>query len=471
MSDPLNNPTIDWRATLGPLAEGMQSADIQELDECVLVRSPRSIRLSNGERVDALPFDTVPVPWFSQGRTLADNNVRPGGFLHHSAGAYYVQDAASMLAIALCDVQPGESVLDLCAAPGGKSTAIVNQLAGSGLLVANEVISSRVSTLSSALWRTGYANHLTTNLDAERLAVLMPGAFDCVLVDAPCSGQSMLARGKQSVAAFADHQVAHSAARQVRIMRAALKLVRPGGRLVYSTCTFAYQENEAIVEGMLQEFLACSVRKGRATLEPWRSPLLDGCYRLWPGRDPCAGGFAAVIHVNERSDEVGEPPARLPSAKKRGNSKWQQLSSLPDEVENWYSGFAGGHDPGYKFLRRQDRIQIVTASASDALIELAVAATPIAVQKGNRYEPEYASAIQRNILPEQEVSLDDAAAVAFVAGVPVSMPSGSSGAGWCRVAWRGRPLAWGKLTGLTLKNHMPKHLRQRTQVEAIGGAG
>ncbi len=259
---------IDWPRVLGPVLSGqpmecliadagLQPDEVPELESACFSYARRAIRPRPEVRDGALPFETENVPWFERGRFIKSTpeglTARPGAFLQHVVGDYYIQDAGSMLAIALCDVQPGQWVCDTCAAPGGKSTALLEALDGQGLLLANEVIRSRLGILDLTLARAGYGNHLLTNLELETLGAVCDRVFDCVLVDAPCTGQTMVASGKQSLAAFSSNQIEHSSLRQQRILRAASALVKPGGRSVYSTCAFSFAENEQIVLGFLQE--------------------------------------------------------------------------------------------------------------------------------------------------------------------------------------------------------------------------
>ncbi len=306
---------INWPFVLGPILSTeseepknrgtLTPSEVVELERSIDQYSPRAVRLLPTVRPADLPFASEPIPWFERGRWLTDSQCRPGAFLHYAAGDYYIQDAGSMLALALCDIQPGQWVCDTCAAPGGKSSAVLESLGGTGLVVANEVIRSRLEILELTLARTGNSNYVVFNSEVEPLANLCMDLFDCVIVDAPCTGQSMVARGKQSLASFSAKQIEHSAARQQRILRAAGELVKSGGRLVYSTCTFAFAENEAIIAFFRSEhpdWTPLQVPK----LSPWASPGQEGCYRLWPHRDRCAGAFAAALTrpANNESTQV-----------------------------------------------------------------------------------------------------------------------------------------------------------------------
>ncbi|MFO0943790.1 MAG: hypothetical protein U0930_23895 [Pirellulales bacterium] len=188
-------PRIDipWHKLLGDGLLGFDEAQLVQLTSSLFNHSLRCIRVNPRCEHSSLPFQLQKVPWHDRGYWLTDTNVRPGAFLQYAAGQYYIQDAASLLAVSLCDLQPGQKVCDLCAAPGGKATAILDKLAGTGFLLANEVIHSRMPLLQAALCRSGWDNFATSQLDADQLSQALPEKFDCVLVDAPCSGQSMSA--------------------------------------------------------------------------------------------------------------------------------------------------------------------------------------------------------------------------------------------------------------------------------------
>ncbi|MCA9206588.1 MAG: RsmB/NOP family class I SAM-dependent RNA methyltransferase, partial [Planctomycetales bacterium] len=230
-----------------------------------------------------------PIAWHPRGRLVA-KEARPPQTIAFAAGDYYIQDAGSLLASQLLKAAEGEVICDLCASPGGKSTAILEDIGDSGWLLANEAIRTRLPALEFNLARHGSPRFAVSQLDPDSLADRVGPIFDAVLVDAPCSGQTLVSRGKQSDASWSMRQVEHSAARQQRILTAAARLVRPGGRLVYSTCTFAVEENEARVEQFLAEHRGWSPFPCDE-LRRWQSPLLESAYRLWPHRDGCAGAF------------------------------------------------------------------------------------------------------------------------------------------------------------------------------------
>ncbi len=206
--------------------------------------------LLRGEGSEPPPSLAEPVLRSSKERAVG--GVGPGKHPYHAAGLYYLQDPSAMAAAELLDPQPGERVLDLAAAPGGKATHIASMMQGQGLLVANEIRPQRAWELAGNLERWGARNVAITNETPERLAERLPGFFDRVLVDAPCSGEGMMRKGEAARREWAPELVRGCALRQTGILDHAARLVRPGGRLVYATCTFNPEENE----GTIARFLA-----------------------------------------------------------------------------------------------------------------------------------------------------------------------------------------------------------------------
>ena len=236
-----------------------------------------------------LPFVTEAVPWEPMGYYF-DPQARPGLHPYHEAGVYYLQEASAMAPVALLDPKPEERICDLCAAPGGKSTQIAGRLMGRGFLLCNEYSPKRAKILSRNVERMGIANALVTNESPERLAKALPGYFDRVLVDAPCSGEGMFRKEEAAVTDWSEDTVAMCARRQGEILTQAAKLVRPGGLLVYSTCTFAPQEDEEAVEKFLRAHPDFVPEPPEA---PWFTPGPNGSFRLWPHKLRGEGHFAA----------------------------------------------------------------------------------------------------------------------------------------------------------------------------------
>ena len=255
---------------------------------------PRAVALRfnplKGE-APTLPFVQAQVPWEPMGYYY-DPESRPGLHPYHEAGVYYLQEASAMAPVQLLDPQPGERICDLCAAPGGKTTQIAGRMAGEGFLLCNEINPKRAKILSRNIERMGVANALVTNEHPGKLAERLPGFFDRVLIDAPCSGEGMFRKEEAAVTDWSQETVEMCARRQAEILHSGAQLVRPGGRLVYSTCTFAPEEDELAVEEFLQNHPDFEPEMVEA---PWFTAGSAGNFRMWPHKLLGEGHFAAVL--------------------------------------------------------------------------------------------------------------------------------------------------------------------------------
>ena len=294
----------------------------------------------------ASPFIEGAVPWAEGGFYLRPG-ARPGASVAHWAGAFYLQEASAMLPAAALKARPGERVLDLCAAPGGKASQIALAMGGEGVLVANEVDAARARVLAANLERLGVTNAVVLNETPARLAARWPGYFDAVLVDAPCSGEGMFRRDPQSREAWTDAAPRGCRKRQGEILDAAAKLVRPGGRLLYSTCTFNGEENE----GSVADFL-----RAHADFFPEEFALpglgasQGGMLRIWPHRARGDGQFAALLRrAGEDGGNGSEARAGTASAVGRpfacGDGEGRALDGAVDAA-GW--PFARGDGGGWE---------------------------------------------------------------------------------------------------------------------------
>ena len=263
----------------------------------------------------ASPFIDENVPWAVDGRYLR-SDARPGASLAHALGAFYLQEASAMVSASVLNAQPGEKILDLCAAPGGKTTQIAFAMRGRGVLVSNEPIPNRAKVLAENLERLGVVNAIAVNEYPERLAQKWPQFFDAVLVDAPCSGEGMFRREPASRSEWNPRSPEGCARRQAGILDAAAAMVRPGGRLVYSTCTFNRTENEESIS----EFLN---RHSEFSAEEFALPGLgasqNGMLRVWPHIVRGDGHFVARLKKSGECGFRSEKP--LPREKKKRTAK------------------------------------------------------------------------------------------------------------------------------------------------------
>lgn len=262
----------------------------------------------------ALGVDCTPIPWMP-GAFRSLHWVAPGRTLPFFAGWCYVQEEIAMTAIAALDPQPGDRVLDLCAAPGGKTAQIALRVGDTGCVLANERNPGRMASLTATIARLGLTNVITTQADGRELA-LLPGSFDRILVDAPCSGEGTLRRRKQPKPWNSTHSQ-RIAAVQRRLLDRALTLVKPGGVVVYSTCTFAPEENEAVIDAVLGdrgglESFDLPTLHGQPGQDHWQGQTYRGdlrhAQRYWPHLNDTGGFFVARIR-RANTQIPNSPPA------------------------------------------------------------------------------------------------------------------------------------------------------------------
>lgn len=429
------------------------------------------------------PFALVPVPWCSEAYYY-DNTERPGLHPYHDAGVYYIQEASAMAPAEYLDALPGERILDLCGAPGGKSTQIASAMKQQGILVCNEIHPARAKILSENIERMGIRNAIVTNETPRRLADMWPEYFDRILVDAPCSGEGMFRKNAEARKEWSLNQVALCAGRQDEILECAVRLLRPGGRLVYSTCTFAPEEDEGTVLRLLgkyPQFKVTAVQQfpGMAAGEPqWGCPKeaaeaeesLSRTIRLWPHKLEGEGHFLAVLEKakSSRPENCGNPDAVTDQKEAQRNVKGKASPKKPPKTE--YEAYMEFRQK-YLIDAEWEGIYVLFGSQ----LYLVPPETPklsgvkvlrpglhLGTIKKNRFEPSHALALA--LRPSQvrhvwELSAGDRELQRYLRGETLSAQGAK---GWYLVTADGFGIGWGKLSGTVLKNHYPKGLRKRT---------
>ena len=406
---------------------------------CALDEPPlRGIRINPLKRTDTVRewTDGEPVPWAADALYLPEGS-NAGATVLHEAGAFYIQEPSAMLPAAVLDARPGETVLDLCAAPGGKSTQIGCAMNGEGLLVCNEPVPKRAGVLSSNIERIGLTNTIVTCAWPDRLAEQWPEGFDAVLADAPCSGEGMFRRDPETRAEWSESKAAGCAGRQREILAAAAGMVRPGGRLVYSTCTYNTEENEGNADWFLDTF-------SEFHPEPFSLPGInapDGRYTCYPHRVRGEGQFTALFRKAGCGEARLFPDRSVPAAGREEKAALGEAFPMFPAATHRF-GHLLVHMPacpdleGIKVLRMGLHLGEV---------------------RGKVIVPDHAAAMSIRTESIQESELTPEEAVRYMAGETIDGPA----EGWTLIRYRGLALGWGKGSSGMIRNHYPKGIRKQ----------
>ena len=453
-------------------------------------------REGSGEEADFLRkeagFSLEPIPWVPEGYFYGPD-CRPGRSPLHEAGVYYIQEPSAMAAAALLDPEPGDQVLDLCAAPGGKTTQIGSRLKGRGFLLSNEIHPARARILSQNVERMGLGNVAVTNHAPGELADRFPEVFDKIAVDAPCSGEGMFRREEEALAQWSGELIKACAERQREILCSAARMLRPGGRLVYSTCTFAPEENEGVLADFLAEHGDFYVerRQGYEEFSPGRPDWVEGgrgeefclerAFRLMPHRTRGEGHFVASLRKRGGEEESGAGSLRLAGPggdagrrakketfpgrepryldRKRLGDSWKAFEAFLEETFTDPGELAGRRE----YLNFGDQLYLAPPQMPDTEgLKILRPGLHMGTFKKNRFEPSHSLALW--LLPEQalrkkDLPLGSPELSAYLRGESLPWTGKGDKKGWVLITTAGFSLGWAKLAGGVLKNHYPKGLR------------
>lgn len=408
------------------------------------------------------PFEGKRVPWTSNGYYYPDD-VRPAKHPYYYAGLYYLQEPSAMTPAQLLPVKPGDRVLDLCAAPGGKSTELGAKLEGQGLLIANDISNSRARALLKNLELFGIPNICVTSEAPGKLADTFGAYFDKILVDAPCSGEGMFRKDPDLIKSWEEHGPEYYAGIQREILLDAIRMLKPGGYLLYSTCTFARMEDEDNIEWLLSQDI---------DLELCELPLFEGAsrgmdgqpvLRLFPHKIRGEGHFVALLHKKRSSDqEAGQPDEKQPISGRDimpnyGNHK-KELSFLEKDTDFFHFESLIRHPfDRNRLMVKQDMVYYLPVEF-DCRWKLRYLRTGLLLGelKKGHFEPSQALAMvlqQREFSNTVSFACEDERVLRYLKGETIAL-NGEENVrkGWCLVCVDGYPLGWAKCTGQTLKN-------------------
>lgn len=362
-----------------------------------------------------------------------EDEVAIGRHPLHAAGLCYVQEPAAQAPAALTGAAKGMAVLDLCAAPGGKTTQLAAMMQNTGLLVANEPVHSRADILAGNIERLGVTNALITCMRPDALAEALGACFDVVLVDAPCSGEGMFRKDETAIREWSVEHVLSCAARQEQILERAARLLKPSGRLVYSTCTFSREENEGAMERFLSAHADFSLLESR---------------RMYPHSSAGEGQFMASL-VRSGTAEG--------SADALNMFKGERIAALESF---WRETFVT--DPPEAMLLPDGRVLIPPQMLPRELKGLHIVRAGVLAGelKNGRFTPNHALALAYPARDfRRTMGLEAGALTRFLAGETAACYPDRTG--WCPATVLGHPIGWGKAVDGVLKNHIPKGLRLR----------
>ncbi|OKL41554.1 methyltransferase RsmF C-terminal domain-like protein [Pontibacter flavimaris] len=425
---------------------------------------PVSIRI-NKAKATQLP-GLQPVPWSETGYYLP---TRPSFTLDPTlhAGAYYVQEASSMFVEQALrqavDLEEPLQVLDLCGAPGGKSTLLASLISADSLLVSNEVIRSRASILAENVAKWGSGNVLVTSNDPRDFGRL-PDFFDVMVVDAPCSGEGMFRKDPQAVGEWSEENVNLCAQRQQRILLDVWEALKPGGVLIYSTCTWNEQENEANMAWLSEQEGAESINLALQPewgVVPSQLKGVEG-YRFYPHRVQGEGFFMAVVRKAVREEAISHGKSRKKKYKLSIAGKKEQAL-----VADWLQR------PGqYTFVQHGEKISAIPENIFEAADEVyqhlyvLYAGTELAEVYGKKLKPLQGLALSqyldRSVFTSAELNLEQA--LRYLRKEDTCL--GTSGNDWLLLEYKGLPLGWAKQIGNRLNNYYPKEWRIRMELPA-----
>lgn len=422
-----------------------------------------TLKVDKKEFLTESGFPLEPIEWCENGYYYSEE-LQPGKHPYHEAGVYYIQEASAMVPAVCLEAVPGEKILDLCAAPGGKSTQTACALKGQGLLICNEIHPARAKILSENIERMGIRNAMVTNETPQALEKAFPEYFDRILVDAPCSGEGMFRKNEDAQGEWSLENVELCAKRQAEILDCAANMLKAGGRLVYSTCTFAPLENENAIGCFLErhsDFKIKEVKKwqGMADGEPaWMEQPLEEIkhtIRLWPHKMKGEGHYVAVLE-KESSEFIEE------GLKKRKEAATEK--GLLEKECKEYLEFAKEYLkelPKGKLIRFGEQLYLAPEELPKLhKLKVLRPGLHLGTLKKNRFEPSHALALAlkptevKNCirLPKEGEEIR-----AYLRGETFQIEGEK---GWYLICVGDYSIGWGKLAGGTMKNHYPKGLRK-----------
>ena len=391
-----------------------------------------------------LDFELNKTPFCDEGFYIPKDVMSLGNNPLHHAGAFYIQEPSATSAVTMLDVQEGDYVLDLCAAPGGKSTQIGAKLGGTGLLWSNEIVKNRANILLSNIERMGIYNAVVSNCHPDVLCDRLENVFDKVLVDAPCSGEGMFRKNDGAESEWSVEHVKSCAQRQLLILNSAKKALKNGGVLVYSTCTFSQEENEGVINEFLAENPDFVLEDSGVT---FGRPTLDYARRIFP-MDGGEGHFAARLR------KIGESYSNNP--KKSNNKK------ISTEVLDFYDSIFKDRPFGENIEVIKNKIIVLPQNYNFDVKGLNILRAGVVLGEivKNRIEPHHSAFVaakKEQCISSVDFDVNSDEIKKFIHGEEIAVPANIKG--YTAVCVNSITVGFGKASNGRLKNKYPKGLR------------
>lgn len=365
-----------------------------------------------------------------------------------SCGLYYIQEPSAMLVSHFLDIQDDDYILDMCAAPGGKTCAVASQLSNQGLMIANDIVSLRAKILSENVERFGLANTIVTNCDPLHFTKILPGFFDKIILDAPCSGEGMFRKSDQAIETWSIDKVNECAFIQRQLIDAAMILLKPGGQLIYSTCTYNMIENEQQIQYLLEHY-DCSLIPLEKSHGMHPGIDMEEAVRLYPHHYQGEGHFIALIqkHGEEKSQKI--------KGIKPSISKPNQLL-----VQDFYKQYLNIKVPPYLFDNNNHIYALLPQFPELKGIRVLRNGLYLGECKKNRFEPSLALALtlhKEDVKQSYTYHESDQQILDYLHGETIT---GSHQKGYGILFVEDYPLSFYKESNHQAKNLYPKGLRR-----------
>lgn len=445
----------EYEETMRELLQDQYELYIDSLkEEYVTGIRINSLKITTGDFEKISPYSITSVPWTKNGYYY-HKKEQPAKHPYYYAGLYYIQEPSAMVPAALFEIKPGDKVLDLCAAPGGKSTELAAKLRGKGVLITNDISNSRAKALLKNIELFGVTNAIVMSEDPKKLVKYFEGYFDKILIDAPCSGEGMFRKEPTMIKNWEEYGVDYYSKIQKEIILYAAKMLKPGGLLCFSTCTFSPKEDEGTIQFLLEECPEYTVEKMEAyeLFDSGKPEWIDSskatkelgnCIRLWPWKVKGEGHFLAILRKKQEQSSFNGIQYNLLKFK-RTEEFLEFLSHVKIPFDST------------RLECREDRVYYLPEGLVDMKgLRILRSGLYLGDLKKKRFEPSQALA---NALKMDEydksinLSSKDSNVIKYLKGETLEVESGYED-GWNLICVDGFPLGWGKLYGTTLKNKL-----------------